>query len=169
MYTCDWFMLMYGRNQHNIVKQLPSNKNFFKNAMEYCWAITFISLNNWSTHTYICGKWLWLCISPIMEKIVINKPMHVSLQMCPTLCDPMDCSTPNSFVHGILQARILEWIAMLSSRGSFQPRDQTHNFYVSCIERCVTISTLKHQRHILNISIKEWTNEQSGNSSPHKS
>ena len=39
-----------------------------------------------------------------------------SLQSCPTLCDPMDCSPPGSCVHGILQARILEWVAMLSSR-----------------------------------------------------
>ena len=38
----------------------------------------------------------------------------------------MDCSPPGSSVHGILQARILEWVAMLSSKGSSQPRDQTH-------------------------------------------
>ena len=42
---------------------------------------------------------------------------------CPTLCDPMDCSLPGSSVHGILQARILEWVAMPFSRGSSQPRD----------------------------------------------
>ena len=47
------------------------------------------------------------------------------LQWCPTLCDPMDCSLPGSSVHGILQARILEWVAMLSSRASSQPRDRT--------------------------------------------
>ena len=40
-----------------------------------------------------------------------------SLQSCPTLCDPMDCSPPGSSVRGILQARILEWVAMPSSRG----------------------------------------------------
>ena len=39
------------------------------------------------------------------------------------LCDPMDCSPPGSSVHGILQARILEWVVMPSSRGSSQPRD----------------------------------------------
>ena len=43
-------------------------------------------------------------------------------QSCLTLWKPMDCSPPDSSVHGILQARILEWIAMSSSRGSFQPR-----------------------------------------------
>ena len=42
---------------------------------------------------------------------------------CPTLCDPMDCSLPGSSVYGILQARILKWVAMPSSRGSSQPRD----------------------------------------------
>ena len=41
-----------------------------------------------------------------------------SLQLCLTLCDAMDCSLPGSSVHGILQARILEWVAMPSSRGS---------------------------------------------------
>ena len=49
---------------------------------------------------------------------------------CPTLCDPMDCSLPVFSVHGFLQARILEWIAISSSRGSSWPRDRTQ---VSCI------------------------------------
>ena len=44
---------------------------------------------------------------------------------CPTLRDPVDCSLPGSSVHGIPQARILQWIAMCSSRGSSQPRYQT--------------------------------------------
>ena len=48
---------------------------------------------------------------------------------CLTLCDPMDCSPPGFSVHGISQARILEWVAMPSSRASSQPRDQTQ---VSC-------------------------------------
>ena len=39
-------------------------------------------------------------------------------QSCPTLCDPVDCSPPSSSVHGILQARILEWVAISFSRGS---------------------------------------------------
>ena len=46
-------------------------------------------------------------------------------QSCSTLCDPMDCGPPGSSVHGILQARILEWVAISFSRGSSQPRDQT--------------------------------------------
>ena len=49
---------------------------------------------------------------------------------CPTFCDPVDCSPPGSSVHGVLQARILWWVAL--PRGSSQPRDQTPIFYVSC-------------------------------------
>ena len=56
------------------------------------------------------------------------------LQSCPTLCNPMDCGLPGSSVRGILQARIIEWAAMPSSRGSSQPRDWTH---VSCFGRQV--------------------------------
>ena len=53
------------------------------------------------------------------------------------LCDPVDCSLPGSSVHRILQARILEWVAMPSSKGSSHPRDQTPVSYVSCIGRQV--------------------------------
>ena len=52
-------------------------------------------------------------------------PCATTLQSCVTLCNPMDCSLPDSTVHGILQARILEWVAMLPSRGSSWPRDWT--------------------------------------------
>ena len=51
-------------------------------------------------------------------------------QLCPIHCDPVDCSLLVSSVHGLLQARILEWEAISFSRGSSQPRDRTR---VSCI------------------------------------
>ena len=54
-------------------------------------------------------------------------------QLCLTLCDPMDCSLPGSSVHGILQARKLEWVSMPSSRGSFQSRDRTQVFCIAGI------------------------------------
>ena len=54
-------------------------------------------------------------------------------QLCPTLCDPMACSSVCFSVHGIFQARILEWVAMSSSRGSLWPRDQTQ------VSRCAGI------------------------------
>ena len=52
-------------------------------------------------------------------------------QSCPTLCDHTDCSPPGSSVHGVLQARILEWVAMPSSRGYSQPRDWTQVSYIA--------------------------------------
>ena len=52
-------------------------------------------------------------------------------QLCLTLCNPMDYSPPGSSVHGILQARILEWIAIFFSRGSSWPRDQTLVFCIA--------------------------------------
>ena len=57
--------------------------------------------------------------------------MHA--QSCPTLCYPMDCSSPGSSVHGILQARILKWAVISYSRGCFRLRDWTHVSWVSCI------------------------------------
>ena len=48
-------------------------------------------------------------------------------QSCPTLCDPVDCSLPGSSVHGILQARILEWVTISFSRGSSQPRIESRS------------------------------------------
>ena len=55
----------------------------------------------------------------------------VVAQSCPTLCIPMDCSSPGSSVHGILQERILEWVAISFSRGSSQPRSQTGISYIA--------------------------------------
>ena len=64
--------------------------------------------------------------------------MHAkSLQSCPTLCYPMDCSFPGFSVHEILQARILEWVDMPSSRGSSWPRDWTSISHASCIDRWI--------------------------------
>ena len=55
----------------------------------------------------------------------------------PDSCEPMDCSPPGSSVRGILQERILEWVAMPSSRGSFQPRDRICASYIPCSGRLV--------------------------------
>ena len=54
----------------------------------------------------------------------------LAIKSCQTLCNFMDYSLPGSSVHGLLQARILEWVAISFSRGSFQPRNRT---WVSCI------------------------------------
>ena len=62
----------------------------------------------------------------------VNESESEIAQSCLTLCDPMDCSLPSSSVHGIFQARILEWVAISFSRASSQPKDWTH---VSCIDK----------------------------------
>ena len=65
--------------------------------------------------------WIWLihisCVCPVS-------------QLCPTFCDPIDCSSLGSSVHGTLQERILEWVAISFYRRTSQPRNQTQ---VSCI------------------------------------
>ena len=55
----------------------------------------------------------------------------------PILCDLMNCSPPGPSVHGIFQARILEWVAISYSRGSSQPRDWTLSSCISCIGRWI--------------------------------
>ena len=68
---------------------------------------------------------------------VVSSACAKWLQLCPTLCVPMDCSPPSSSVHGILQARILERVAIPFSRGSSRPRDWTQVSSISCISRWV--------------------------------
>ena len=70
---------------------------------------------------------------PCLDLLVIVKESESEnyvTRSCPTLCDSVDCSPPGSSIHGILQARILEWVAISFSRGSSWPRDWAQ---VSCI------------------------------------
>ena len=82
---------------------------------------------------------LWLCRMPLLQEIhenikrwlgitsLTNFQIYISevTQSCPTLCDPVDDSLPGSSIHGIFQARILEWVAISFSRRSSWPRDWT--------------------------------------------
>ena len=65
------------------------------------------------------------------DKLLSNMLVLVA-QSSRTLCNPMDCSQPGSSVHGILQARVLEWVAIPFSRGSSQPRDWTQLGLLNC-------------------------------------
>ena len=92
------------------------------------------SIKNRSS-TYITGCNNELCYSSV-QHLTLKYECFLSLwsdpvcyaqkllHWCLALCDPVGCSTPGSSVHGILQARILEWVAMPSSRGSSRPRDR---------------------------------------------
>ena len=95
--------------------------------------------HRWRVHTsfrkteknanYLTNKFYWF--SHWNDSILDAKKVKVLVaQLCLTLCDLMDCSPLGSSIHGILQARMLEWVATLFSRGSSRPRDQTQ---VSCI------------------------------------
>ena len=70
--------------------------------------------------------------SSVLAEFFLRGRVCVYAQSCPTFCDPMDCSLPGSSVHGISQARILEWLATSFSRGSSQPRDQALVSSISC-------------------------------------
>ena len=99
-------------------------------------------------------------------------------QSCPTLCDFMNCSPPGSSVHGFVQARTLEWVAISSSRRSSLPKDQSHVSCNSCMGRqilrlwfksqcfhfssflslCVCMHTHTHT-HTHTVSKQAWVNQ----------
>ena len=84
------------------------------------WVITF-RWKSYQTHTYEDVSLKVLSSFFLVFKEMLDAK---SLQLYPTLCDPTDYSPAGSSVHGILQVRALEWVAMPSSRGSSRPRDQ---------------------------------------------
>ena len=138
---------------HSVIHSFlhSSNKLWFKaNHMlsrVLCWADTTETDNNEphfqshnlerekreemnATQSLLTCLECWLSARPRAKPQMGNFLLLASSQSCPTLFNPMDCSPPGSSVHGILQARILEWLAIPFSRGSSGPRDQT---WVSCI------------------------------------
>ena len=83
------------------------------------------------TFSFTITNYYPVLISPsVLHECVCVCVCVLVAQSCLTLCDPMYCSLPGSSVHGILQARILEWVAIPFCRRSSQPRDRT---WVSCI------------------------------------
>ena len=83
-------------------------------------------------------------MNPFVSFILFRDNVNKMMCVCEILCCPMDCSLPGSSVHGILEARILEWVATSYSRGYSQPRDWTAIFWVSCLGRRI----LFHLRHL---------------------
>ena len=82
-----------------------------------CSEFSSITVNNpWSRPRILQDRGDW---------IMDTEDLSPFAQSCPTLCDPMYCSLPGSSLHGILQARVLEWIAISFSKGSSRPRDRT--------------------------------------------
>ena len=84
------------------------------------------------------GQGSLACCSPWAHKeLDTTEQLNSNNYSCVWLCHPMDYSQPGFSIHGILLARILEWVAMPFSKGSFQPRDQICVSYISCISRRV--------------------------------
>ena len=77
---------------------------------------------------------LWDFPSSLCQKCLISLFCYLVAKLCLTLCNSLECSPPGSSVHGILQARILEWVATSFSRGSSWPKNGTR---VSCIGRYI--------------------------------
>ena len=100
------------------------------------WMTVALFQNLQSKDILSCERWI---SNPhhLVNKTLILQSLKEDLTCCLTLCDPMDCSPLGFSVHGILQARTLEWVAISSFRGSFQLRDQTRISCVSWIGRCV--------------------------------
>ena len=116
------------------------------NMANTCWVtgILFLCyLANFGQATQPVAKIrLWLKFKAMLKSKAGQEPMKFVLeveegklklyaieseiaQLCPTLCDPVDCSLPGSSVNGIFQARVLEWVAIAFPRGSSPPRDRT--------------------------------------------
>ena len=111
------------------------------------------SLNQNSSKPYICVYPLALLQCEqftevfsikVYEKLPDHKSYCVSVlvtQSCLSLCDPTDCSRLGSSVHGILQARMLEWVAISFSRGSSWPRYWTWVSYIAGLQHCNRLFT----------------------------
>ena len=82
-------------------------------------------------------NWTFLWESRREKQFQTQKPESEVAQLCPTLCNPMDCNVPGSSFQGIFQARILEWVAISFSKRSSQPRDWTRVSRI--VGRCFTI------------------------------
>ena len=87
-------------------------------------------------------------------------------QSCQTLCDSVDCSLPGSSVHGIIQARILEWVATASSRGSSQPTQGLNPCLLHCRVDFLLLTTREASKRLqCCISIMEFPGSSAGKES----
>ena len=92
--------------------------------------------------------WMFLLCSLLRLCLVV--------QLCPTLCNPLDCSPPGSPVHGIFQTRILEWVAISLSRISFWSSDQINISCVSWIAGICFIHWATGEVQLLGLVKNNW-------------
>ena len=135
-------LVMDREAQHAVIHGVAKSQTGLRDWTELNWLLTIVTNCTLQTHDiyFITGNVYLLTSFTQTSPSASGNHQSVlyihaaaaakSLQSCPTLSDPMDYSPPGSYVHGILQARILEWVFIAFSRGSSWPRDWT---YVSCI------------------------------------
>ena len=119
-------------------QQLTADWHFFLNTIEIKWV-------HWWCSQILeqCKKLLWKSAN-----------VKVSCSVTSDSCDHMHCSLPGSSVHGMLQARIMEWVAIPFSKGSCQPRDQA---WVSCIAgRFFTVCATKEAKKKIAIKVSKF-------------
>ena len=115
-------------------RNVPSQISFLSAS-----PLAFIWYENWK-NVFCWGSWLspeilgreeipWFLL--VRRCFSLSEKWVLVTQSCPTLYDPMDCSPPGSSVHGILQARILEWVAIPFSRRSSPPMNQNHISWIA--------------------------------------
>ena len=105
-------------------------------------------------------KWTNTCIfNSIFPTANIQCVMCMCL-VCQTLCNSMDCSPWSSSVHGIFQAIMLEWVAISSSMGSSQPRDQTQISSAPCIDRWMLYHCATLEANIIKLLRQVWTSRE---------
>ena len=116
--------------------------DFMRRLPEFPICGIFVKIYNWCSPMCVCG-----CVC-----VCARACARLVIQSCLSVCDPMGCSLPGSSVHGILQARILVWVAIPFSRESSQPRVQTQ---VSCIAgRFFTIWAIREAQSSPNLVSK---------------
>ena len=112
--------------------------------------VLYLCQENWGIE--LPAGWALPSITCMLWKVKVK---GLVAPLCPTLCDPMDCSLPGSAVHGILQARILEWVAIPFSRGSSRPRDWTQVLLIA--GRFFTIWATREVVQWFICSYREWS------------
>ena len=129
---------------HDLFISPPNDEHlyYFKFLMmKITFQWTFLCICHWARFLFFFFGFWFFCYGVLTGLQFFSPIIRLSLtflcsvaQWCLTLCDPLDCSLPSISVHGIFQARILEWVAISKSRGSSQPRDQTLIFCVPALQ-----------------------------------
>ena len=135
----------------NAMWQPRWHRNLEKNGYMYMYGWV-TSLFTWNNHSLVC-----LLIGYVRLRVLV-------IQSCSTLCDSVDCSLPGSSAHGILQANILEWVAISFSRESSQLMDWTWvshiagRFFILWVTRDTPIQSKKFKKRVSveSVSVRKW-------------